>query len=71
VEEIADAAETNRGKRLAGSTDRPDAPRLTAEDDMADQDRVRVPGHSDHRFRGKPIAHSGRSRSPIPEQADR
>jgi hypothetical protein len=32
---------------------------------------LRVPAQADHRFRGKPITHSGGSRSPIPEQADR
>jgi len=33
--------------------------------------RVRVPVHADHRFRSKPITDSGRSRSRIPEHADR
>ncbi len=32
---------------------------------------LRVPAHADHRFRSKPITHSGGRRSPIPEQADR
>jgi hypothetical protein len=32
---------------------------------------LRAPAHADHRFRRKPITDSGRSRSPIPEQADR
>jgi hypothetical protein len=32
---------------------------------------LRVPDHADHRFRSKPITDSGRSRSLIPEQADR
>jgi hypothetical protein len=32
---------------------------------------LRAPAHADHRFRRKPIADSGPSRSPIPEQADR
>jgi len=32
---------------------------------------LRVPAHADHGFRSMPIADSGRSRSPIPEQADR
>jgi hypothetical protein len=33
--------------------------------------RLRAPAHADHGFRSKPITGSGRSRSPIPEQADR
>jgi hypothetical protein len=32
---------------------------------------VRVPAQADHGFRSMPITDSGRSRSPIPEQADR
>jgi hypothetical protein len=32
---------------------------------------LRVPAHADHGFRSMPITDSGRSRSPIPEQADR
>ncbi len=38
---------------------------------MSEAQAVRVPAHADHRFRSKPITHSGGSRSPIPEQADR
>jgi hypothetical protein len=32
---------------------------------------LRVPAQADHGFRSMPITDSGRSRSPIPEQADR
>jgi integrase len=32
---------------------------------------LRAPAHADHRSRSKPITDSARSRSPIPEQADR
>jgi transposase len=35
------------------------------------QMHLRAPAHADHRFRSKPITDSGRSRSSIPEQADR
>ncbi len=32
---------------------------------------LRAPDQADHRFRSMPITRSGRSRSPIPEHADR
>jgi high affinity Mn2+ porin len=36
-----------------------------------DLPQMRVPAQADHGFRSMPITDSGRSRSPIPEQADR
>lgn len=39
-------------------------------DHFEHSDDVRAPDHADHRFRTKPITHSGPSRSPIPGEAD-
>jgi hypothetical protein len=69
AEERAHLAGPRHRRELVDGRD--EEAREPAVDWLVDRDdRVRAPGHVEHRFRRKPNTHSGPSRTPIPTQAE-